>query len=102
MVCIPIKNREISADNRKLLFLVYSVLLCIIRGGRLLVKVTVVSTVDSQVLHVSLAFDTDRERLNRNVLAQLNLLKRELNPHIPGNIQLFQTGSCDLHDIPLL
>lgn len=99
MVCIPVKNREISADNRKLLFLVYSVLLCIIRGDRLLVKFSVASTVDSQVLRVSLAFDTDRERLNRNVLAQLNLLKRELNPHLLGNIQLFQTVSCDLHDI---
>lgn len=49
MVCVPVKNREISADNRKLLFLVYSVLLCIISGDRFLVKLTVGSTVDSQV-----------------------------------------------------
>lgn len=49
MVRIPVKNREISADNRKLPFLVYSVLLCITRGDSLLVKLTVVSTVDSRV-----------------------------------------------------
>lgn len=68
----------------------------------MLVKLSVVSTVDSQVVRVSIAFDTDRERLNRNVLAQLNLLRRELNPQLLGNIRLFQTVSCDLHDIPLL
>lgn len=62
MVCISVKNREISADNRKLLFLVYSVLLCIIGGDRLLVKLSVVSAVDSQVLHVTCTTEFPEER----------------------------------------
>lgn len=45
-VDIPLKNKRylLTPDNRRLLLLVYSVLLCIIGGDRLIVELTVVST----------------------------------------------------------